>query len=351
MKSLALSLEELEATDRHHAEGDGSAVHLAFLAFVLESVGAWVWMAMIQYFIYRVASPKPPPPSTHRELPPISRASSTTPIRGLTGGELYLLVGGLWVVYGFVDMILASMLDALVWLVASRETTLSYREWRRLLYNLRYWAGGAESGIRGSIKLLAVELIATWFLSRTFILISDHLVPILCELRQDHNMVLSRMRQRAWDVHRYFLMMDSESEADLTARKVGNERENGDQEHIIELSRQRTESRRKGYRQRKLDWRLVIDEDALHEMKEILGPPGGFGELGFSVAEDKVCLGAVRRGSSFLLTFELEPAEDEKRKSVKGGGGSEVEIERDDVREVERCRESCSGKRNKLRKT
>ncbi|RAL58312.1 hypothetical protein DID88_006424 [Monilinia fructigena] len=130
-------------------------------------------------------------------------------------------------------------------------------------------------------------------------------------------MVILRAQQRVMELHRYIRMIDWKNDSELMTVDMGNESGNGSQEQIIELSRQRTESLKNGDHERKLDWRLVIDEEALNEMKEMLGPPGGFGELGFNVAKDRVYLGAVCRGSSFVLTFELEDREEEKREAVK----------------------------------
>ena len=55
-----------------------------------------------------------------------------------------------------------------------------------------------------------------------------------------------------------------------------------------------------------MSWDLTVDRHALDEMKETLGPPGGFGELGFSVAGDRVCFGAMGVGTRFDLTFMLD---------------------------------------------
>ncbi|KAB8305172.1 hypothetical protein EYC80_004462 [Monilinia laxa] len=157
-------------------------------------------------------------------------------------------------------------------------------------------------------------------------------------------MVILKVQQRIVELHRYIRMMDWKNDSELMTVDMGT----GSQEQIIELSRQRTESLKNGDHERKLDWRLVIDEEALNEMKEMLGPPGGFGELGFNVAKDRVCLGAVCRGSSFVLTFELEDREEEKREAVKRNERRGVEIERNRVEVNERHRESNSGKRHKF---
>ncbi|EDO00207.1 predicted protein [Sclerotinia sclerotiorum 1980 UF-70] len=193
---------------------------------------------------------------------------------------------------------------------------------------MRYWAEGVENGMWGYGKLFVLEVITTWLLSQIFILISDVLIPLYHDLRRDRRIVVARMQSRVWELEQFVRMMDWNSEYDSECllrdkeeERSGNEcdSESGNQEQIIELSRQRSESLENGDHERKLDWRLVIDEEALNEMKEMLGPPGGFGELGFSVARDRVCLGAVSRGSSFMVTFTL------------GGGGDDHGLRRKKV--------------------
>lgn len=294
-------------------ENEGKAINLAFLAFVILNLVTWFWMVMIQYFIFRVLYTNPNRPSRHRGHHVSSRSSNTTPIKAPSTGETYLLVGLLWIIHGVIDTILASMMDMMVWTFSDCETMATYLEWRGSLYNMRYWAGGVESGIGRIVALLGVELIATWLLSQSFLFICDTLIPVLSELRQDHHMVLMRIHRRVWELDQYFRMMNWTNESERVV-KMEDEDPNGIQEQIVPLSRQRTESLKNGDHERKLDWRLVIDKGALNEMKEMLGPAGGFGELGFSVAKDRVCLGAVSRGSSFILTFRL----DEKGEEIGG---------------------------------
>jgi hypothetical protein len=50
----------------------------------------------------------------------------------------------------------------------------------------------------------------------------------------------------------------------------------------------------------------LIDKDTLNELKETLGPPCGFGEMGFSIGKDGVRFEAMGTGTSFNLKFELE---------------------------------------------
>lgn len=72
---------------------------------------------------------------------------------------------------------------------------------------------------------------------------------------------------------------------------------------------------------RTLDWDVVVEKSALDEMKETLGPPGGFGELGFIVEKDGVSFQAMGVGTKFNLRFLINGKEDcqpRKRKKSKG---------------------------------
>ncbi|CAD6445763.1 95cdee2a-69a2-406e-8d5c-203a7db946c5-CDS [Sclerotinia trifoliorum] len=341
---------DLRNLDRHLPFGTSpsspsTALNLAFTTFLLSNILAWFFMIIIQYILFKALyqhRQQNPPQNQHQHSyhkspnRTYTSTSSQPYIRGPSTGETYLFIGGLWMIYGFVDAILTFFLDTVIYIITSRETGLAYTNQRNKVYNMRYWAGGVENGMLGYGRLFVLEVITTWFLSQIFILVSDVLIPLYQELQRDHRIVVARMQSRVWELEQFVRMMDWKSDCDSEfmlrdkeeERKgsgSGDEGGNGNQEQIIELSRQRSESLENGDNERKLDWRLVIDEDALNEMKEMLGPPGGFGELGFSVARDRVCLGAVSRGSSFMVTFGLEGCEDQMRE----GGGRDRKDSRD----------------------
>jgi hypothetical protein len=78
---------------------------------------------------------------------------------------------------------------------------------------------------------------------------------------------------------------------------------------------QRALSNGSGKQQRNLFWNPDIDKDAMNEMKEILGPAGGFGELGFCVQKGSVKFECMGIGTSFILTFKLATAEEKEVKT------------------------------------
>ncbi|KAJ5041624.1 uncharacterized protein L3040_005202 [Drepanopeziza brunnea f. sp. 'multigermtubi'] len=82
--------------------------------------------------------------------------------------------------------------------------------------------------------------------------------------------------------------------------------------YVVRL--QRTNHPNEGHRI--VGWNLWIGQDAMDEMREILGPPGGFGELGFSMSADGVRFEAMGKGTSFVLDFEVDVTV-EKRRAVR----------------------------------
>jgi hypothetical protein len=72
---------------------------------------------------------------------------------------------------------------------------------------------------------------------------------------------------------------------------------------IIYLERRQTDHPNEG--QRILSWNIVVDSEAMNEMKETLGPPEGFGELGFNISRDGVRFEAMDVETSFNLMLKL----------------------------------------------
>jgi hypothetical protein len=59
-------------------------------------------------------------------------------------------------------------------------------------------------------------------------------------------------------------------------------------------------------------------------MKETLGPPGGFGELGFCVGKDDVRYEAMGVGTSFGLVFAVEEVVMETKVGINAAVRPEV---------------------------
>ncbi|KAF7895745.1 uncharacterized protein EAF01_009707 [Botrytis porri] len=325
-------------------------LNLAFTSFLIENLFAWFWMIGIQYFLFKVLyQHQPQNRPRHRSEKSLrpSRFShcetSTSDLQAPSPSESYLLITFFWLLHALLHTLLIYLLNTLVSLLSTPETTSTYLEWRSTIYNLHYWvfSTGDESPIYGFTKLLVLEVLFSWFLSQVSHWVMDTIIPFLGEVRgqRDFRGKLRSAGRRTREIYNFILHVDWSHDFELSHSQSSNahvlngggdastyhdENPNRQKEQIIELSRQRSESLSsdKGTQERKLDWKLIIDASALNEMKEMLGPPGGFGELGFSVAKDRVCLGAVSSGSSFMVTFGLEGSEGESG-AGSGDRGSE----------------------------
>ncbi|KAF7921013.1 hypothetical protein EAE99_007865 [Botrytis elliptica] len=351
------SLRELQGFDLEHQSQVISSIplNLAFTSFLIENLFAWFWMIGIQYFLFKVLyQHQPQNRSRHRSEKSLrpSRSShcenTTSETQAPSPGESYLLITLFWLLHSLLNTLLISLLNTFVSLLSTPETTHTYLEWRSTIYNLHYWAfsTGDESSIYRFAKLLVLEVIFSWLLSQVSQWVMETIIPFLGELRGDYDFrgVLRSVGRRTREIYKFMLDVDWSHDFEFSQSSNAQLLNGGDastspdenhiqqKEQIIELSRQRSEclSTEKGTQERKLDWKLIIDASALNEMKEMLGPAGGFGELGFSVARDRVCLGAVSRGSSFMVTFGLEGVEGgdcagdgSKRRGGSGDRGSE----------------------------
>ncbi|PQE32006.1 hypothetical protein CJF32_00001598 [Rutstroemia sp. NJR-2017a WRK4] len=277
---------------------EGNAITLALTAFTISNLVAWCFMIIVQYFVFKVLYSKP----------------ANTSIAPPTTLETYLLVAGLWVAHRVLDGVLYGMMDMGVCMLASKETLERYEALREGIYHLGYWTGGwGKSWMGNGIVLLGMEVLATWLLSQTLLLISDTLIPLVREIRRDRRLIGVLFWKRLIEVEMYMRTINWRGDIDLqsSAGLEGHE-ELRPRKQCVKFERQRN-GPEEG--QRSLDWMLVIDREALNEMMESLGPPGGFGELGFSVGKDKVSFGAMGIGTSFTLTFRLEA---ERRRESKG---------------------------------
>ena len=102
----------------------------------------------------------------------------------------------------------------------------------------------------------------------------------------------------------------SKSKPAISASTANSDMRNEEMMITQTISLERRQDHSPTENERVLNWNFLVDKSALDEMKGVLGPPGGFGELGFNVAKDHVCFGAMGIGTSFNLTFELEKTVD-----------------------------------------
>jgi len=165
-----------------------------------------------------------------------------------------------------------------------------------------------------ALSLLLMRVLITWGLHLGLVLVLDTGIPFWQALRQNPHKAMESLQLRLTEIAT-FLDNILQNPSDLSLLPKERKKEvlrTNDQR--IHLERRRTDHPNEG--QRRLSWNIVVDKDALNEMKETLGPPGGFGELGFNVARDGVRFEAMGVGTSFNLMFKLR--EDREKQTSRG---------------------------------
>lgn len=93
-----------------------------------------------------------------------------------------------------------------------------------------------------------------------------------------------------------------------------------------QITLQQTQTPSQNQKERTLSWTLTIPPSLLNEMKETLGPPGGFGELGFCVGREEVRFEGMGVGTSFGLTFSVDGEEEKEEEMALDVGEERVDL-------------------------
>lgn len=259
---------------------------LARLAFLISTVVMFAWMGALQYLLFKMHQVR-------------DRASSPSLV------ETTILITISWVSHKVLDTLLNIAMDTAVPLFSSQWTADTYQRIRENEYSLVSWSGCME---RGQLRMLYQAVAATWVLHHLVVLARDTLVPFLLSPSESPLTLIQGVQTRAITLTAFFSAIISPPAPAAPRRRS-----------LVSFSNAPTDliglTRRQDARDRTLSWDLTIEQHALNEMMETLGPPGGFGELGFNVAGDRVCFGAMGVGTSFNLTFLVD--RDGKKKRVK----------------------------------
>jgi len=153
--------------------------------------------------------------------------------------------------------------------------------------------------VLSGLVLLHNRIWTTWRIHRALVFFLDTSIPFVRELSKDPVRVLTNVESYFWGFIDFFYHATCGPSETL---KLVQERQPGIQ--LIQLRRNQVDDQVEG--KRTLSWTVLVDKDALNEMKETLGPPGGFGEMGLSVGKDGIRFEAMGVGTSFNLMFELE---------------------------------------------
>ena len=144
----------------------------------------------------------------------------------------------------------------------------------------------------------------SWNVHLGLMFVLDTGIPLLREFQQHPQKAIQRLDLRWKELSRF---VETTFRPKPSYAKEERSKETGESKKTrlqpIHLRRHRNDGLNKG--ERRLSWSIAVDKDAMNEMKETLGPPGGFGELGFNVAKDGVKFDAMGVGTSFNLMFKL----------------------------------------------
>ncbi|EPE30289.1 hypothetical protein GLAREA_13012 [Glarea lozoyensis ATCC 20868] len=157
------------------------------------------------------------------------------------------------------------------------------------------------------------KVLATWLIHKAVNFILETVLPFWDELARDSSKARQKLEVRASELLegiQDFIQGKGFGAGQVQVLRSGQE---------ISLERRQVNDPVHG--QRTLDWNVVVDKTALNEMMETLGPPGGFGEMGFNVSRDGVCFEAMGVGTRFNLKFGLSG-------SKTGDGGVEVKTKK-----------------------
>jgi hypothetical protein len=280
----------MEVPDRQF---ESIATKYALTAFIILNLGALIYLALIQVLLLKI----------HYAKQKVKAPSSL---------ELSLVVTILWCFHRALNNVLGFIIDTVVLIKSPDEALPEYQSLRRGSYNLGYWTKGLGQTAPGwdGLALLSWEVLVTWLLFQAFVLLLDTVIPVFRDIRSgNHQYIAVKFQTRVIELfdfgQRLYVGDGIGSPTDGSRiRTEGFWEDEKINSQLVRLKRLQTDIPDKG--QRILTWDLTIDKNALDEMKETLGPPGGFGELGFTVGSDRVSFGAMGVGTDFNLTFVLE---------------------------------------------
>lgn len=164
---------------------------------------------------------------------------------------------------------------------------------------------------------LTSKVVLTWYLHLVLVFFVDTLVPFIHELRQTPQATLKEIQTRFKEITIFFKTIFQHPLANISLTKATPipEKVEKTSKGAISLERRQTDHPKEG--NRRLSWSIVLNKEILDEMKETLGPPGGFGELGFNIAKDGVRFEAMGVGTSFNLCFRLRDEGETRAKEGK----------------------------------
>jgi len=269
-----------------------------FFPVIVSGLGAGVWMLGIQYFLFKIHWLRDRPKSP-------------------TSLEINFGVTVLWILHLLIDSAFHLIFEIIIRLFSSRESLVDYQSLRYETYKEISWTGVRAPPSTGweALMLLYHEVLATWLISKVVVYTLETLIPFLYNPPQN---LTAHFQTRCLELLYFAQILHQNPPSNPRSRpplRLGKPRSNPltkdemlEPQSVTLIRHQDLNGmrERKGKGERTLSWDLTVGREALDEMKETLGPPGGFGELGFSVGAERVLFAAMGVGTRFELTFELE---------------------------------------------
>ncbi|KAE9367214.1 hypothetical protein N431DRAFT_429910 [Stipitochalara longipes BDJ] len=219
--------------------------------------------------------------------------------------ELFVAISVFWAAERSTECILAAIGAALSIGLSEFAGNNGYRNEDFHQHYTELGIGHMRPGsVWAEVSSLSKLIFISWNIHLGLMFVLDTGIPLLREVQKRPQKAIQRLELRWKELSRF---------VEATFRPIPNSSEILQSEtsgevlktrlQPIHLQRHRNDNSSGG--ERRLSWSIVVDKDAMNEMKETLGPPGGFGELGFSVAKDGVRFEAMGVGTSFNLMFKL----------------------------------------------
>lgn len=303
------------AADFPGYQSNDTAVNLARITSTISNFIILLYMTAIQYLLIRIRVSK-------------------SKIRHPPTSELYVAITALWLIHYLFDTLLYVLMNAMVQTICNGYTIRYFQLRDGPASELGSWIYVPIARTwQSNITLVFWEVLATWLICESLFL-SIALLSKIPEARRDPSRVVAQFKTRFSELAVFMWLLFQETHPTFrlqtaNASQVDNREKKFNDRRIgkpIELRRHHDENALEG--KRTLYWDLKVDEESLHELKETLGPPGTltticipprlgkgpsdplsvgcFGELGFNISQDSVCLGAMSTGTRFNLTFILE---------------------------------------------
>ncbi|KAH7400321.1 hypothetical protein BKA64DRAFT_708008 [Cadophora sp. MPI-SDFR-AT-0126] len=211
--------------------------------------------------------------------------------------EVWFGVAGFWMGQLAIDAVASGVLSVVFTILLDIDM---YSRGRASCYEQR------PGGIFGALRILVDRVVVSWILHGGLVILLDVIIPYSKDQRRNPGgefaKIFSRASKLLTFIHNITLGWPTGA-PHIPLKTLIQDSSSRSTTQTIRLQRTQTDHPNEG--QRNLTWNIVIDKEALDEMKETLGPPGGFGELGFSVGRDEVRFEAMGVGTSFLLGFEV----------------------------------------------